>query len=337
MPEWLIERGIGETRAALIDDGEIVAARVELDGVIAAGSIIRARLASTGVNGRNAVAIGDGGGEYLLPRGAPGVTQGATLTIEVTRERIPGAEPWKRPLGRVTEDLPTSIGALAGQIGGRALAFPAPRDHLGDAGWNDLLDEARTGTITFAGGELRLSATPAMTLIDVDGHLGPGELAVLGASAAAAAITRLDIGGSIGIDLPTAGSKAARQAAAAAIDELLPQPFERTAVNGFGFVQIVRPRTRASLLELAHDRAPFEARALLRMAALGLPGPRRLVAHPAVIAVVERNGDFDPTLYDEVKSFRGLLFVEDDLSFAVIGDALTGQIHQGVFHFTRRT
>ena len=64
---------------------------------------------------------------------------------------------------------------------------------------------------------------------------------------------------------------------------MLPQPFERTAVNGFGFVQIVRPRLRASLVELAQDRAAFEARALLRRAALEPPGAKRIVAHPAVI------------------------------------------------------
>ena len=102
---------------------------------------------------------------------------------------------------------------------------------------------------------------------------------------------RLGIGGSIGIDLPTVAGKAARQAAAAAIDDVLPQPFERTAVNGFGFVQIVRPRARASLVELAHDRAAFEARALLRRAALR-GRARRLVAHPAVIAVLERQPDW---------------------------------------------
>ncbi len=62
--------------------------------------------------------------------------------------------------------------------------------------------------------------------------------------------------------------KAPRQAAAAAIDEHLPEPFERTAVNGFGFVQIVRPRSRASLLEIWSDRAAAEARALLRRVAL---------------------------------------------------------------------
>ena len=65
-----------------------------------------------------------------------------------------------------------------------------------------------------------------------------------GAAAAARAIRRLGIGGSIGIDLPTLAAQAERQAAAAALDAVLPQPFERTAVNGFGFLQIVRRRER---------------------------------------------------------------------------------------------
>jgi hypothetical protein len=141
--------------------------------------------------------------------------------------------------------------------------------------------------VSFAGGELRISPTPAMTLIDVDGHLPPEELAVLGSAQAAKAIRRLDIGGSIGIDLPTSGSKAARQAAAEAIDAILVPPFERTAVNGFGFVQIVRPRHRASLVELAQDRAAFEARALLRRATSEPPGAMRLVANAPVTAILE--------------------------------------------------
>ena len=152
----------------------------------------------------------------------------------------------------------------------------------------------------FAGGELRISPTPAMTLIDVDGYLPPDELAVAGAAATAKAILRLDIGGSIGIDLPTSGSKAVRQAAAATIDEILPQPFERTAVNGFGFLQIVRSRVRPSLVELAMDRAPFEARALLRRAALDASGPRQLVAHPSVVAVLEARPDWLNTLARQI-------------------------------------
>jgi hypothetical protein len=291
MPEWLVERGIGETRAALVEDGEIIEARIQLDGAIPAGSVLKMRIAEVGT-GRSAIAVAEGGSEYLLPNGAPGVTQGATIAIEVTRVAIPGTEPWKRPLARAT-DKPLGLApSLIERLGGRQLVFPSGRDELALAGWNDLIDEARIGTITFAGGELRISVTPAMTLIDVDGYLPPDELAVLGAGEAGRVLGRLDIGGSIGIDLPTAGSKQARQRAAEALDAVLQKPFERTAVNGFGFLQIVRPRARPSLLELALDEAPFEARALLRRAALERSGSKRLVANPRIIAVFEKNSDW---------------------------------------------
>ena len=284
MPEWLIERGIGETRYAWVEGGEIVETRIELEGQTRAGSILAARLKQAA---RPTVAVA-GESEYLLPRGAPGVTDGANLNIEVTREAIPGGEPWKRPLAKATDE---AVGA-APSLNGRELTLSSPRDELGATDWNDLIDQARSGVVRFSGGELRISPTPAMTLVDVDGYLEADELAVGGAAEAAKAIRRLDIGGSIGIDLPTVGSKSARQAAAAAIDEYLPQPFERTAVNGFGFVQVVRPRARASLIELAQDRAAFEARALLRRMAFETAGAKCLVAHPAVISVLQARADW---------------------------------------------
>lgn len=297
MPEWLIERGIGETRAALVEEGRIVEARIWRDGIVPVGTVLAARLVTTG---RIAVARADGQ-EYLLPKGAPGVTEGAALSIEVTREQLAGAEPWKRPLARVTDEIPRAAPPPAG----REVAFPAPLDPLEAAGWSDLVDEARSGIIAFSGGELRVSPTPAMTLIDVDGMLLIEELAMTGAEAAARAIRRHGIGGSVGIDLPTIGGKAARQAVAEAVDALLPQPFERTAVNGFGFLQIVRPRRYASTFELAADRAPFEARALLRRAARET-GAIRLVAHPAVIAVLEAHHDWTERLAAQVGGAVGL-------------------------------
>ena len=280
LPEWLVERGIGETRYALVEDGEIIEAWVAIEGLVRAGTVIAAKLKQVA---KPTIAIA-GETEYLLPRGAPGVSEGATFNIEVTREQIPGGEPWKRPLAKVTNEAARDAPTVEARV--------ATRNELGAAGWDDLVDEARSGTVLFAGGELRVSPTAAMTLIDVDGYLDPEDLAVLGATEAAKAIRRLDIGGSIGIDLPTAGSKAARQAAAAAIDQYLSQPFERTAVNGFGFVQIVRPRMRASLVELGQDRPAFEARALLRRAAFETAGAKRLVAHPAVISVLQAHREW---------------------------------------------
>ena len=310
MPEWLVERGIGESRAALVEDGEIVEARIELDGTIPAGTVIEARLVDLGAQGRNGIARTRGGTEYLLPHVPREVTQGQELCIEITRSTIPGVEPWKRPLAKATLHDPTRGPSLAGQLRKagehvRELSIPAAVDELAAAGWNDLIEEARSGRVDFGGGSLGLFPTSAMTLIDVDGHLPPDELAVLGASAAARAVRRLDIGGSIGVDLPTS-SKAARHAAAEAIDAALPQPFERTAVNGFGFVQIVRPRRRASLIELAQERASFEARALLRRAAFEPPGAKMLVVHPSVAATIEEHEEWLAQLSRQVGGSIGL-------------------------------
>lgn len=319
MPEWLVEKGIGETRAALVDGGRIIEARIELDGTLPAGTILEARLIDSGA-GRNGTARDDGGADYLLPHVPREIPEGAKFHIEVTRPALPGPEPWKRPVGKATRDgrrRPKSLAERLRETGApvRKLAFPAPRDELGEAGWNDIVEEARGGEIGFAGGSLRIFPTPAMVLIDVDGSLPPDKLAAAGARAAAETVRRLDIGGSIGIDLPTVRGKPMRDAAAAAIDSVLPQPFERTAVNGFGFVQVVRPRPRASLVELAHDRASFEARALLRR--LGFEtGPRCVIANAAIIAVLDGNAGW---LQELSRQMGGSVTLRADASLPIHG------------------
>ena len=298
MPEWRIERGIGETRFALVEDGAIAEARILVDGIVPAGTALRAALKRTG---KPAVAT-VGETEFLLPKGAAGFNEGEALTIEVTREAIPGAEPWKRPLAKVVEGNCRSPPPAEGET----LPFPASIDRLEQAGWSDLLEEARSGIVRFACGELRISVTPAMTLIDVDGTLPARDLAEAGARAAVCAILRHGVGGSIGIDLPTVAGKAGRKAVDEAIDASLPQPFERTAMNGFGFVQIVRPRRHASLFELAQDRAPFEARALLRRAAFERPGAKTLAGHPALISVLNDHPDWIEALSRQAGGAGGL-------------------------------
>ena len=270
MPEWVIEDGIGETRAALIDNGDIIEARVRREGVTPAGTVLEAKLVAVAPR----VTVEANGERFLLPRGVSGVSEGGRLLVEVTREALGGSEPWKLGLARRTDEEPREAPPIAEGAPGRIEA------------WDELLEEARSGIVRFDGGELRIEPTAAMTMIDVDGWLVPDKLAQMGAWAAARAIRRLDIGGSIGIDFPTPKDKAGRTQVDSILDDYLEKPFERTAMNGFGFVQVVRPRRRASLIELAADRPSFEARALLRRAE-GEMGAIRLVAHSTVIAVLE--------------------------------------------------
>ena len=284
MPEWVIERGIGETRAALVDDDEIIEAKVRRDQVTPAGAILEAKLIAVAPR----VAVEAAGETFLLPRGVSGVSEGRSLIVEVTREALGGTEPWKRALARVTEQEPRPAPLLAE---GKADRIP---------GWEDLLEEARTGLVPFSGGELRIERTAAMTTIDVDGWLEPAQLAQVAAWAAARAIQRLDIGGSIGVDFPTLDDKASRREVDKLLGDYLPRPFEKTAINGFGLVQIIRPRTRPSLIELARDRAPFEARALLRRIAFEPAGGKRIVAHPAVAKVIEDRADWIEALARQV-------------------------------------
>lgn len=298
MAEWLFEPGIGEDRAILVEDGAIVEAAVELPSALRAGAVIEGRLTRILVRGRRGIVAGPGGEELLLEPLPPQLTEGQALRVEVAREAVP--EPGRPKLARcrVTEAEPRPGPGLRARIAASGLSV---RDHglhgpdrFEEAGWTELLEEAASGEIAFAGGALRMSLTPAMTLFDVDGDLPPAELAVAGAAAAARAIRRFGIGGSIGIDLPTLPARGDRQAAAAALDALLPQPFERTAVNGFGFLQIVRRRERASIPEMLRaDPAGAAARALLRRAERGGgSGERRIRAAPAVIARIEQAPDW---------------------------------------------
>jgi ribonuclease G len=275
LAEWLFEAGIGEERAALVEDGTIVEARVDRhDSLVRFGAVVRARLRrKAGPNGRDEVELDSGGTELLSPV-PPGLTEGAGLLVEVVREGIPERGNPKLPLVRPSDALEERIApGLRDLLGPVRIVLPHQADLLEAAGWSELMEQAETGLVPFAGGLLRIALTPAMTVIDVDGELPAAELAVRGAVAAGAAIRRFGIGGSIGIDLPSVPSKAARQAAAEALDAALPQPFERTAVNGFGFLQVVRRRMRPSLLELVQaDPATAAALAALRRAEREPPG-----------------------------------------------------------------
>lgn len=318
MTEWLYEAGIGETRAVLVEHGQIIEAIIERDDqALRAGTIAEGRLTHIMIPKKRGIVTLSGGVEALLEPIPHGVTDGARLTVAIVREAIPERGRPKLPKAVASDAAPRPAPTVEERIKATGIAMrhqsPIGPDLFEQAGWSELLDEATHGDIDFPGGALRISLTPAMTLIDIDGEGPPADLARAGAKAAGQAIRRLGIGGSIGIDLPTMNSKAERLAAAEALDAVLPQPFERTAVNGFGFMQIIRRRIRASLPEMVQaDPALSTALALLRRAerAAGA-GPLTLAAHPLVIDRLNARPDWIDTLQQRIGATVCLLAAKD--------------------------
>lgn len=277
-PHWLYEEGIGEARAALVKGGRIVEAQIERFGnQVRAGGIHGGRLVRTLIPRKRGIVRLDGGEQVLIEPIPSKVAEGSSVKVEIMREAIgePGLEGEREKLakGRIA---PPGAQAVPGpslyqrivETGLAVVPCPAhEEDRLEAAGWGELLAEAMTGEVGREDAALRIFPTPAMTLIDVDGSLPPAQLGPKGAKLAAQAIRRMGIAGSIGIDLPTMNNKDERLVAAAQIDKYLPQPFERTAVNGYGFIQIIRKRERASLIELLRaDPVRAAAMAALRAA-----------------------------------------------------------------------
>lgn len=286
MAEWLVEEGIGESRAILIEGDAIVAARIDWPGPLVAGQVEDARLVSRSAGSSRGTVRFANGEEALADRLPKSASEGAATRLIVTRAAIGEAGRTKLAQARPTTEAPRPAPSLAEAL---ALEGHSPRivRRFPVEGWDDLLDEAFTREIAFDGGSLLLSPTPAMTLIDVDGTLPPARLALAAVPAIAATLRRFDIGGSVGIDFPTLEVKADRRTVDEALDEALaPWPHERTAMNGFGFVQLVARLARPSLLHRAtYQRRRFAAQVLLRRAEqLQGAGVVELAINPALAA-----------------------------------------------------
>jgi hypothetical protein len=301
MAEWLYEEGIGEARAARIEHGRLVEALIERQGDQArAGAVAQGRLVATLIPKKRGVVRLLSGEEALLEPIPPRLSEGANVLVEILREAIPEEGREKRAKARAAPPgvKPHPGPSLLQRIRDTGVpVIPCPaheEDRLEAHGWSELMDEAMRGEVGSEAAALRLFLTPAMLLIDVDGSLPPAQLGPKGAKLAAQAIRRMGLAGSIGIDLPTMNNKDERIICAAQIDKYLPLPFERTAVNGFGFLQIIRRRERANLMELLReDRALTAALALLRRAERhGSGGAATLTAAPAIIDLLHRRADW---------------------------------------------
>lgn len=276
LAEWLVEAGIGETRAILVDRGEVLAARLDWPGRLAAGLVEDAILIARTAGSRRGTARFANGEEALVDQLPIDAQEGAPIRLKVTRSALAEAGRLKRAQARPTGDAPCPAPSPPGKV---IPCFPAGL-------WEEVWGEAWDGSVDFAGGTLTISPTPAMTVIDIDGDLPARSLALAAVAPLAAGIRRLDLAGSIAIDFPTLADKADRQAVDTALAAALQGwPHERTAMNGFGLVHLVARLERPSLLHrLAMNRNRAAALMLLRRAEqVRDPGSQLLLtAHPDV-------------------------------------------------------
>ncbi|WP_299191763.1 ribonuclease E/G [uncultured Erythrobacter sp.] len=279
MAEWVYEESFGEKRALLIENDQVLAARMHWLSSITAGAIIMARVITRRQGSPRGLCRSPDGFEINVSDLPPEASEGRDVRIIIHREPMAERGRLKRAQGRHFHENAPPL-PPASVLGEGKVVRKLP-----DGLWEDVWAVASEGELAFDGGSLVLSVTPAMTLIDIDGQGSPRELALSAIPAIAKALRWLNIGGSIGVDFPTIADKAGRkevdQALAAALADWR---HERTAMNGFGFVQIVSRMEMPSLLHrLENSRAEACARYLLRQASqLEGAGNIHISCNPAV-------------------------------------------------------
>lgn len=270
----------------LTNGSDVIAARIDWPGRLAAGEVAEAVLIHRTAGASRGTARFPSGEEALVDRLPRGESEGAPLRLVVTRaamaehgrSKLAQARPTDQPL----RSAPPLAQALTGYSVRKVRRLPAI--------WDEVWADAWDGEMRFPGGSLTITPTPGLTVIDVDGTLPAPGLALAAARAISEAIRRFDLSGSIGIDFPTLATRDDRKTVDLALEAgLAGWPHERTAMNGFGFVQIVSRLERPSLVHrLAFDRPGASARLLLRRAeALEQHGPLlQITCHPEVRAAM---------------------------------------------------
>jgi ribonuclease G len=363
-PVLLWDAGPGEIRAGFSENGRVMAVRLirlrrNEQALIAAGERYTARIVQKLGNRTALVALGNGN-EAVLSH-CPPVPEGSLLGVEMVREPIPepgrwkrakvrpdasvalatepcwhvAAEPWEKFLTTYAPEVAAIIcpdGASALDVE-RLLGPAGPPvsvdpETIEAADFDVLIDQAVTGHFPIAEGTLCVERTRAMTMIDVDGIASALTLNLSAARAIPPLLHLLDIGGPIGIDFLTLGSRAERSQVDAALAEAggVLGPHERTAMNGFGFCQIIRPRTLPSVMEWLCGTTPgrrsVETRAIALLRDAGRSkgiGARHLIAPPAITDLIR-------TWPEEVAALRASLGVQIELvpDSTVLG---YGQVH----------
>lgn len=298
LAEWLYEEGIGENRAMLVHQGRIKKIRIERNfGNFVGpryGAIMSAKLVKKHGDG-GFVTLADGTDAII--KKWPAQTEGESINVEIIREEITERTRVKPPIvsasDRDLRDAPILRDAiLSSQINVRH-CWPHEGDMFAQHGWYELTDQAQQGVHHFTDGRLIIDEVAAMTVMDVDGDGNRLALAKNAAKAAAEVILLYDLQAMVGIDFPALDTKNDRSIVAQIFDAAMDRPCERTAINGFGFMQIVMKQRRPSVMAvLARDEMANIALEVLRSAenqcAQRGAAQMQIKAHPQILSYISQ-------------------------------------------------
>ena len=284
----------GERRAALVENGNIVEIHIQRDALWALGECGVGRIDRKTPSG--AYIVSDDGSVLLL-RSKNTQPDGARIAFEVTREAIPEPGRIKPPEIMLRDNAQDPL------IGKDAL-WDARVASLAPSAINasiaDGFDVGIAGQSVVGDVSISFQRTKAGLVFDIDG-IGDAFAINMVAAAEIARLLRLyQIGAMVLIDFVSMESKAQRTQIAEAFDAASladARPFERTAINGYGMMQVVRARPRPSVLDhvfgtrIAALSDETQAYWLLRAVAQSTGfGTRTVTAQPDVATLLQSEG-----------------------------------------------
>lgn len=292
MRDLIIETGPGESRAGIFKNSALVELYLErhAETDFWVDYAYTARI----VTKKAGFAIVSLDGAEAILRPVPAEPEGAGIVVQITRLAIP--EPCHMKLMHVKRAGDTAQYRTGHEAWGQAsdIAHHKRADpHHGEQ-FQEALDLALTGSLAFPGGSISWERTRAGLVFDVDSDGAAHEVNLQAAEQIARLLRLFQVGGVALVDFINAEGKTARTQVASAFDiasRADPRAFERTAINGFGLMQVVRPKPYPSVLDmlLGTRRASASDETLviqlLRAArkAEGA-GARHLITRPALAA-----------------------------------------------------
>ena len=246
LPDLWRDDAPGERRAVCVEAGKIVEIHIQRDAYWVLGECGLGRVDRRTPAG--AYIVTDGGSELLL-RSKNGAAEGTRVAFEVTREAI--AEPGRVKLPEVTprDDMPDILLPKDRLWEQRLAAFGAP---VVAQTFDDSFDVAIAGYSQVGDVIISFQRTKAGLVFDVDGVGDAFAINRVAAQEIARLLRLYQVGAMVMIDFVSMEAKTQRAEIASMFDAASAKdsrPFERTAINGYGLMQVVRARPRPSVLD----------------------------------------------------------------------------------------